>query len=192
MMMKNTKKQTLAIILGVISALSAIGCTPSKSTLLKAPAAVNKLSLSENNEEAFVSFKKSFDNFSALLSEKVYQTSNQSNNFTMSPISVFMALSLAAECADGNTRSQILSALGVNYESLKTNISKLYRSLQNEYKKKDAFGFEKTTSELTLTNSIWLDESISFSQDCLNSLSKNYYCYSFVLVQIQYRICDNF
>ena len=136
MMRKITKKQAFAVILGGICLLSSIGCTTPKSTLLQAPETVKKLSLSENNEDEFVAFKKSFNDFSSLLSEKVYQTSNPSNNFVLSPISVFMALSLAAECADGNTRSQILSALGVDYEDLKTNISKLYCSLQKEYKKK--------------------------------------------------------
>ena len=96
----------------------------------------------------------------------------------LSPVSVFMALSLAAECADGDTRCEILNALGVTYDELKTNSKLLYRELNVEH---GGGGLLETgtTGRVDMTNSIWIDENVTVKDDCINSLAQDYYCYSY-------------
>jgi serine protease inhibitor len=86
-----------------------------------------------------------------------------------------MALSLAAECAVGQTREQLLSALGLSYEQLKADIPSLYRSLNVEY----------TTSEnqlqgmVQLGNSVWVNKGTVTKQACLDELSNSFFCDSY-------------
>ncbi|MBR2200940.1 MAG: hypothetical protein IJ894_09400 [Bacteroidales bacterium] len=50
---------------------------------------------------------------------------NSQGNTAVSPLSVFMALSMAAESANGDTRQEILDAMGITYEELAANIKYL-------------------------------------------------------------------
>ena len=84
----------------------------------------------------------------------------------MSPISVYMALALAAESADGNTREELLQALGVTRENLLNDFGKLYSSVMREY----------TGGMSEVTNSVWLDSAVDFNQNTLDTLANKYYC----------------
>lgn len=69
-------------------------------------------------------------------------------------VSVFMAMSLAAVCAGGETREEILSALGLSYGELRAGFSAFYRSLTAEFTTNTG----DLEGELALGNSIWLNE----------------------------------
>lgn len=141
---------------------------------LGAPAAVTPLEYSEYTKESFMAFKGKVEEFAASFAAETYAAHDKKDNFTVSPVSVYSALSLAAECAAGDTRAEILSALGVTYEQLIENYPMLYRSLNVEYKSdKDVTGM------LRLGNSIWLDEQLDYKQSCVDALSKFYYAYSY-------------
>ena len=173
------KKQFLACLGALLFVLPVGGCADKgKSVLLKKPIEVVQLEYSENNKDPFLSFKQSVDAFSAKFAQETYAKKLRFGNFVLSPVSVFMALSLAAECSYGETQAQLLSALGVDAATLKENIPTLYRSLEKSYKAEGVLG-EKTTGQLKLSNSIWLDESITANNDCLDILSRQYYCYSY-------------
>ena len=81
-----------------------------------------------------------------------------------------MGLSLAAASSAGETKEELLSALGVTEETLGEGISVLWRSLNRELGK---------TGDITLSNGIWLDESTPFVEETLDVLAEDYYCNSY-------------
>ncbi|MDE7401240.1 MAG: hypothetical protein K2N17_04220 [Clostridia bacterium] len=162
----------------VVCALSFAACgTPGstgKSTQLGKPQTATPLSYTELENDGFIKFKDKTEQFAAKFAAAVYEGYTSDENFTVSPISVFMALSLAAECANGDTRAELLSALGVSYEELQTNFPVLYRSLQSEIKDDG-----KIISVLDLSNSIWINDGTPVNQPCIDKLSNVYYAYSY-------------
>ena len=175
----NGKLKKLACLMGVLSGLtfSACGLFP-KSTLISAPAEASSLSHTERTEE-FANFVTSVNAFSSRFASTIYKAEPNEDEFAVSPISVFMGLSLAAECGEGETQSEILSALGVSLQDLRTHTGTLFRSLTKTHKANGVFG-DKTTGMLKPANSIWLDESISVNKTCTQTLAEKYYCYSYL------------
>ena len=114
------------------------------------------------------------DAFASSFAAESYAAYGQEDNFTVSPVSVYSALALAAECASGDTRAEVLSALGVTYEQLTANYPALYRSLNvtNEYD-------GEVVSMLSLGNSVWLDGRLDYKQSCIDALSSFYQSYTY-------------
>ncbi|MDE5593476.1 MAG: hypothetical protein K2I75_06045, partial [Clostridiales bacterium] len=181
--MKNKLKSIASVICAGACALSVVSCgggttgggdTVGKSTLLGAPKAVENVEYSALDTDGYKAFKNEVENFAARFSAYSYEDYKKQDNFAVSPISVYMALALASECAGGDTRQEILNALGVTSEQLTTHFSTLYRSLEVEYKAEN-----KVTGMLDLSNSIWVNEGTAVKQSCINSLSNDYYAYSY-------------
>ena len=169
----------LGLLLSVCSiSLCLFGCAPQgESKLLGSPAKTTSLSYSERQDAGFLTMNSSANSFAYDFSEYTYSALGGSGNFAVSPVSVYMALSVAAECAEDLTREEIVSALGVSYDTLRTDFSKLYRSLIFE----DS-DWGRLIGKLSLTNSIWLNSGMSelnAKQECINSLSNSFYCYSY-------------
>lgn len=145
------------------------------ATLLKEPAQATALAYKDaKNDENLIAFRQKAETFAAEFSANVYAEQTKKTNYTVSPVSVFMALSLAAECAEGETRSQILSALGVSHEELQSEISKLYRQLNEIHERQ-----KKETGRIKLTNSIWLSNGFQPKASALQPLAEKYFCYSY-------------
>ena len=173
------KKRFLAILCAALCALPMSACSFfAKSTVLAEPAKAEKLKLKEHNEAEFVAFKEKVNAFSAKFSAETFAEFDNGSNFSVSPVSVYMALGMTAVCANGQTQAEILSALGVNQTQLLQNYSKLYRSLNVEHLTRNVLNQEKLLGKLQLSNSIWLDDTLSAKQDCLDSLSNNFYSYA--------------
>ena len=154
--------------------LSGAGCNSvGNATVLAEPATVESFSNKERTEE-FYAFTDKVNDFSAKFASAIYDDENVSN-FAVSPLSVFMGLSMASACASGETRNEILAALDVSQAELDENIPLLYRSLQWEVKTENFVGIKKETGKFLLTNSIWVDKQITAKQDCLDILSNQYY-----------------
>ena len=84
----------------------------------------------------------------------------------VSPVNVYTALSMLAECADGGSRAQILDLLGApDMETLRENSKNVWRSLYRE----DEFGSTVSAS------SVWLDSSLAFKQDCVEKLVADHF-----------------
>lgn len=172
--MKAKFKTLACVACSAVCAVTFSACSVGKSTQLGKPAAAAYLGYEERNDAGFVNFKKDADKFAAALAPCIYKTCDNNKNLAVSPVSVYMALSLAAECAAGETRTEVLNALGVTYENLRAYIPDLYRSLNAEYKSGSA-----VTGTLKLGNSIWVNEGTEVKNDCINSLSDYYYSYSY-------------
>ncbi len=163
-----TKIKIFATLLVLIFAVTAFAaCSQGKSRTLGEPAAMSSPGYSELTGEGYKVLRESAKTFSFDLSAKI--TGEKDENFAISPISVYAALALAAECAGGNTRGQILSAMNTSYDTLFENYGLLIRSLQREFR----------TGKLTLYNSVWLGENVPFRQSAIDTLSDKYFCYSY-------------
>lgn len=167
-----------SIICVLTLVLSLTACVPSQlageSTLLGEPKTVERVDYSALNTDEYKAFKNSVEAFASDFAAYTYADYDNQDNFAVSPISVYMALALTAECANGDTRQEILNALGVTYEQLQANFATLYRSLNVERKADD-----KTTGLVRLANAIWVNQGTDAKQPCIESLSNNYYAYSY-------------
>lgn len=146
-----------------------LGKSIGKSTLLGEPIPAQAFADYERKQQGFLDISRSAETFAAALAPAAYEEYDKSVNFAVAPVSVYMALSLAAECTSGETRNEILSSLGITYEQLQSDFQNLYRSLLIEY----------DTGRLAIGNSVWLNESTQFNQNCINALSEKYFCYSY-------------
>ena len=91
-------------------------------------------------------------------------------NFVYSPLNVYMALSMLAECTDGDSRAQILKLLGQNsLEDVRAQAKALWNA---NYCADGA-----VTS--VLASSVWLDDGVNYVQQTLDTLARDYYASSF-------------
>lgn len=173
--MRKVFKAVFSVMAGTAVCFSVAGCSlPTNETLLGKPAEVASLTYEERNDEGFNKFLQSAENFACELAPAVYESVKDKGNFAMSPVSVFMALSLASECASGGTREEILSALGTDYTAMSKYYSYLYRMLERDF----VYG-GKTVSRLSLSNSVWLNGGMNVNTSCIDALSQKYYGYSY-------------
>ena len=166
--MKHGKRMAkCALALGGLLLASAFaGCGKGNSKLLGAPADV----VYGEEPEVSAAISQSAEVFARRFSESAKDFAAEGKNFAVSPVSAYMALSLAAECAAGETREEILSALGVSYETLRADFGDFYRSLNVEYRQ----------GKLLLSNSVWINEREQVFDECVNSLAEKYFCYSYM------------
>ena len=142
------------------------------STLLRAAAESEGFSFTEREDETFLAVQEGAEDFAARFASAALQEAAKegTENAVVSPISVYMGLSLAAASGAGETKEELLSALGVTEETLGKGVSVLWRSLNRELGK---------TGDITLSNGIWLDASTPFVEETLDVLAEDYYCNSY-------------
>ena len=84
----------------------------------------------------------------------------------VSPVNIYMALSLLAECTDGDTRKEILDAVGLqSIEQLREQSKRiwLYNSRDNEYGKS------------IMGNSVWMSSNYPAKKACADYLNNDHY-----------------
>lgn len=94
----------------------------------------------------------------------------EEENCTYSPLNVYLALSMLAEVSDGESRNQILNALGAkNIENLREQVSSLWQAnYQND-------GVVTTL----LANSLWMNDTVKYEKSTLETLAKKYFASSY-------------
>lgn len=172
-------KKTVALLLVLIMCFSLCSCDVLvySKALAKAdePMAV-KYYNDYYKDDDYKVFLDKLVAFSAELTDKICERYSESENVVISPLSVYMALSLACECATGETRKEILDAVGVTYEEVNNYARRLYGFANLEYKQPNMANIEQTVALQQLTNSIWLDDTVPFKQDGVNKLASEYNC----------------
>lgn len=113
--------------------------------------------------------------FSADLAGKFFQNEEISldQNISISPLSIYNALALATECANGTTRDEIVNAMNMSYQDIKTHTKTLFEQSCKQFEQAG----ELVSKEL-ITNSLWFEKTLPLKQNCVDSLADNYYCYS--------------
>ena len=181
------KKHVIATMVAAFMLFSASSCsfinqvgewTDGAKSLCN-PADVTPLEYMAYREEPLPTIRTKANAFGSKFAAEAYLDDikwQSEENFVVSPISVFLALGMAAECSNNNTRAEILSALGLSLPELQSAYPLLYRSLNIEHTDSGYLG-EVTTGRLDISNSIWLDDDLTTNPTCLNTLAEQYYCY---------------
>ncbi len=119
---------------------------------------------------------RSGTNYTGLMDEFISRSTAQilagagEKNRIYSPLNVYMALSMLAETTGGDTRQQILDLLQADsVETLRQRAAGLWR---------DNYRDDGVVTSL-LANSLWLRDGMTYSQDTLDTLAKDYYAASF-------------
>ncbi len=95
---------------------------------------------------------------------------SEDGNAVCSPVNIYMALAMLAECTDGSSRQQILDLLGIgSIQELRLQAGYVW----NAHYRDDGL------AKLLMANSLWLDEEYSFKQSTVELLSENYYASAF-------------
>ena len=131
---------------------------------------------SDAKQEGYEEFIDKLDAFAAKLTYEVYADSNKQSNICISPVSVYMALALATECANGETRDEILNAVGVTYDEVKNFTKVLYGFSNREYYYTNMMNNKKILAFEELANSIWVDKNTTLKEDGINNLANNFNC----------------
>lgn len=104
------------------------------------------------------------DFFKATASEFLKDSDNE--NRVYSPLNVYMALSMLAETADGDTRQQILDLIGTeDIDTLRTQANAVWNA---NYR-------DDGVATSILASSMWMDDSLEYNQSTINTLADNYY-----------------
>ncbi len=92
--------------------------------------------------------------------------SGSSHNQLYSPINAYIGLAMTAELTSGQTRQQILNALGAaDLPTLRQQVSALWET-----------AYQDNGNEIcTLANALWLDESLDYNQESMDILAHDYY-----------------
>lgn len=98
----------------------------------------------------------------------------EGENTVYSPLSLWAALAMLAQCAGGESREQVLSALGSGgLEELQSQVAQVWQGLYTD----------DGVSALLLANSIWLNSSLegSYVEETLETLARDYYAGAFAV-----------
>lgn len=91
-------------------------------------------------------------------------------NGVYSPISLWFTLAMLAETTEGDSRQEILDALGAeNVEQLRSWADSLWHGLYTD----------DGAASVLLGTSMWLDQGVDFKQDTLDILAEHYYAASY-------------
>lgn len=127
------------------------------------------------NDEEYEQFLLKVKDFSYELSEQVYKYYSSDDNFTISPISIYMALAMATEVTAGQTQAELFNALGLSYDEISTYTKYLFSEANDEYFGKTDFENVVSTGFEDLRNSIWVDDELSLNENVMSSLADNFY-----------------
>ena len=86
-------------------------------------------------------------------------------NFNYSPASLYFAMAIAANGANGDTQKEILDLMNLSSKEDLSEVTTLYRLL---YKDNEAF-------KLKIANSVWLDDSFTFKEDFIRAAQDEHY-----------------
>lgn len=85
----------------------------------------------------------------------------ETENRVWSPVNAYITLAMLAEITDGNSRAQILHALGVSdLDTLRTQVDALWES-----------AYQEGNEACELANSLWLSDELGYVQETMDNLS---------------------
>ena len=111
------------------------------------------------------SAKTPISDFAALMSGEILSGAGGENR-VWSPINAYIALSMTAELAEGDTLTELLSFLSVeDIAGLRSRISAVWETV-----------YENNGKEISvLANSLWIDKDLTYSQEKMDILAHDYY-----------------
>ncbi|WP_244834081.1 serpin family protein [Clostridium sp. BJN0001] len=119
-------------------------------------------------KEKKYTFNEGVNKFCIDSSSQLLTGSNKDNNYTYSPVSLFMALAVLSEGADNDTKVDMMKGLNISEPD------KLSTDFMNLYKKEI---FKNDTGMCKIADSVWIDNNnkeVSFNKDILKKVQNNY------------------
>ncbi|MBR5388194.1 MAG: hypothetical protein IK147_01855 [Clostridia bacterium] len=165
-------KKIAALVLAILFSVTAFSCSGlisgGKAT------ALNKVIYDEKGSQQYFYDADYFAKLSAF-SGRIYEdcAENDSANYVMSPLSLYMALAVLHSIGDDGVKSDIETLFGMDAGDI-SKTGDLFISLVRERK-----NGRKLVSKLDLTNSIWLDTEFTTNQTALDRLAEDFYCYAY-------------
>ena len=98
---------------------------------------------------------------------------NSDGNTAISPVALFMALAMAAESANGDTRQEILDAMGVTYEELNANM--LYLNYICNQVLDNGGSQSNGQNQIKCVNSLWVQNGVKVKDEGVKALTTKYY-----------------
>lgn len=167
-----------AAALTIMVSVFAGGAATKKTYAISTPQYPEKLAFDDHSGrlERFEAmdpvFLTNLEEFSIEASSLILKDGDSHENRLFSPLSLYMALSMVAESASGETQEEVLEALHMeSMDMVRTETGKLFRRLY----------IDNEIGKLSLGNSLWLNKDVTFQKDLLDLLGKDYYAHSFSL-----------
>ena len=179
--MKRTKR-IISLLLAIIMCAGLFSCMPNLKKYVVGYAD-EKIKITDEIYEdgRFNAFLDKVNKLSLDFHQSISGTNAENNNLCLAPSAVYISLAVAAECSEGETRQEILDALGLTYDEL-LEFTKYYYALFNkEYTYTDNYGNEFVSAHETLATSIWMDSNLRLNSSCVASLNKNFNCDVFAI-----------
>ncbi len=109
--------------------------------------------------------KSSLNAFFTAGNKEFLQVSNAENKI-WSPVNAYIGLAMTTELTTGQTRQQVLDALGAeDTDTLRKQVSAVWESV-----------YQDDSHEISvLANSLWLEKGLEYNQDAMDSLAYHYY-----------------
>ncbi len=170
-------KKLIALLLIVCMGAGLCACMPNLKKFA-VEFADEKASLNGFDTESadFTAFLGKLSAFSSKLTAELYGEREGENSVCISPVALYMSLAVACEMSDGETREQILDALGMNYNELQFFTKYLYAICNGSSVYNDGMGTEKVCSEMRLASSVWFADTVALNGATNKRLAKNYNC----------------
>ena len=157
-------KKVRRILCGVLAALMLAGCGGSE---------IGKYAVAEAGTPARTRKTEGLTDTEALRQfsdETAAAVFTGERNEVYSPISLYMALGMLTELADGETKQQVMALLGVSgNEALRQWTQQLWQQLYHD----------EQDSALRLGNAAFLNENMAFRKEPLDVLAEDYYASSY-------------
>ncbi len=126
-------------------------------------------SLREHRNRITVNYSNKLKNYT-VSSIREFLSDSGSQNRSISPLNIYMALSMLAEITDGNSREQLLDLLGCStIEELRSTASNVW----NANYRNDGIMTN------ILASSLWLNDTVSFNPATMKTLANTYYASSY-------------
>lgn len=133
-------------------------------------------------DDDFKNYKGTVQGFSSLFTEKYFSSFSYSEmeNVSISPASAYSALAMASAITNGDTRDEILSALGTDNETLSKEYKRMYQGVLSVVRFAETRGGKDgaVSYKTHVSNSIWLDESVKYKNEALDKLASDFFAYS--------------
>ena len=129
--MKRTKR-IISLLLAIIMCAGLFSCMPNLKKYVVGYAD-DKIKITDEIYEdgRFNAFLDKVNKLSLDFHQSISSTNAENNNLCLAPSAVYISLAVAAECSAGQTRQEILDALGLTYDEL-LEFTKYYYALFNK------------------------------------------------------------
>lgn len=122
-----------------------------------------------DRQNLVVGHKRSLDSFIEKSLPALFEGTGKENR-VISPLNIYMALSVLTELTDGESRQQLLDLIGAeSTEELRKQTNDLWNSVYRD----------DGADKCLLSNSVWLDKNLEYNRETLKMIAENYFASSF-------------